>query len=231
MITTCPARHDDPDFVPSLRLLVERERYSLADIGLMFGVSRERVRQWCQRYQIEHPDPRGRRGLNCLRVWDDAHDRFVPVARGLIARERRKARGDAYRRSVVANRTAKWHRAVEVLIARREQLGRADLSQREMAEVIFPHRRIRKNEWGAHLQGLNKRLPITETVRRLRHDAGLAHRDTRGEHLRGVRKPYCRRGHPLSGENLYIWRGNRYCRACKNIRLRHPLPRPDHEGP
>jgi hypothetical protein len=73
------ARASDPDFVPSLRLLVERERYSLHDIGMMFDVSRERVRQWCERNAIVHPDDW--RGLHMVRVWDDYSHRFVPITR------------------------------------------------------------------------------------------------------------------------------------------------------
>lgn len=33
-----------------------------------------------------------------------------------------------------------------------------------------------------------------------------------------VPKPMCKRGHPLSGDNVYVWAGNpnaRYCRACR----------------
>ncbi len=50
-----PTPPELPGFADSLRLLVERERYSLTDIGLMFGVSRERARQWVAREGFEYP--------------------------------------------------------------------------------------------------------------------------------------------------------------------------------
>jgi hypothetical protein len=30
------------------------------------------------------------------------------------------------------------------------------------------------------------------------------------------RKSTCKRGHPMSGDNLYVFNGNNYCRACRN---------------
>src|SRR5689334_4591143 len=42
---------------------------------------------------------------------------------------------------------------------------------------------------------------------------------TNGENRRrgllGVLKTECLHGHPLSGENLYLWRGLRQCRRCR----------------
>ncbi|MCA8251801.1 HNH endonuclease [Burkholderia sp. AU31624] len=35
-----------------------------------------------------------------------------------------------------------------------------------------------------------------------------------------ARKTHCDRGHELSGANLYVWRGGRYCRACNVLRAR-----------
>ena len=29
-------------------------------------------------------------------------------------------------------------------------------------------------------------------------------------------KTHCKRGHPLSGDNLYLWRNHRGCRACRH---------------
>jgi hypothetical protein len=37
---------------------------------------------------------------------------------------------------------------------------------------------------------------------------------------RSTRRETCHQGHPLSGPNLYVNRGNRYCRACGNARNR-----------
>lgn len=33
-------------------------------------------------------------------------------------------------------------------------------------------------------------------------------------------KEYCKRGHPLSGANLYVWRGHHHCLACQQLRKR-----------
>lgn len=32
---------------------------------------------------------------------------------------------------------------------------------------------------------------------------------------KNARKTHCVHGHPLTGENVYEWRGSRYCRACR----------------
>lgn len=88
-----------PDFVESLRLLTQREQYSLTDIAWMFGVSRERIRQLCDIHHIAHAgrgDPIG--VVQHERVWDDVRHRFIPVSRRarLVAkkaswRQRRRA--------------------------------------------------------------------------------------------------------------------------------------------
>jgi hypothetical protein len=33
-------------------------------------------------------------------------------------------------------------------------------------------------------------------------------------------KTHCPKGHPLSGENLYFWKGHRHCKTCKREHLR-----------
>ncbi len=33
----------------------------------------------------------------------------------------------------------------------------------------------------------------------------------------GREMTHCKRGHPLSGSNLYLWRGHRHCRACRAV--------------
>lgn len=70
-----------PGFTESLRLLVNFEQYSLTDIGMMFGVSRERVRQLCARFRIPVPPrvPVSGKTAGVRRVWDDEAHRFLPV--------------------------------------------------------------------------------------------------------------------------------------------------------
>jgi len=132
------ARHADHDFVPSLRLLVERERYSLHDIGLMFDVTRECVRQWCSRYGIVHPDRQGSRGLMTVRVWNDAAHRFVPVQKRVIRRAQRTVQAQRRLKHLAAARVVKQQRIVEKVLALRSVLGR-DPSIHEIAEAIAGH--------------------------------------------------------------------------------------------
>lgn len=45
---------------------------------------------------------------------------------------------------------------------------------------------------------------------------------TRGEGFIGrqSRQTHCKRGHPLSGSNLYRWKNKRQCRACRSAAMR-----------
>jgi len=45
------------------------------------------------------------------------------------------------------------------------------------------------------------------------HLSPLSRADHLDEH-RPLMRVTCRNGHTLGGENLYMWRGKRYCRAC-----------------
>ena len=60
-----------PEFVEALLTLLVDEEYGLTDVGLMFGVSRERVRQWAERLGIDTIH------AGSQRVWDEAEGRFV----------------------------------------------------------------------------------------------------------------------------------------------------------
>lgn len=66
---------DIPGFVEAVRLAVQ-DGFSLTDVGVMFGVSRERVRQWCKQYDIEQGDHHSSQ----YRIWSDDESRFVPVS-------------------------------------------------------------------------------------------------------------------------------------------------------
>lgn len=116
-----------PGFEASLRLLLDSERYSLTDIGMMFGVSRERVRQLCARMGLGIGGEW--RGLNHIRVWDDRANRFRPQSRGAF--NKKVARSQADQRSVERKRKSIESRAAQraevVAHARRlvVELGRA----------------------------------------------------------------------------------------------------------
>lgn len=68
-----------PDLPESLRMLIVEQRYSITDVGYMYGVSRERVRQWCVRLGIAAPH------TNRLRVWNDVTNEFEPHKRSDFA--------------------------------------------------------------------------------------------------------------------------------------------------
>lgn len=78
-----------PEFVEALFTLLVDEEYSLTDVGLMFGVSRERVRQWAARFEIETIH------AGSQRVWNEAEGRFVThtgrkhQTRSIISKNRR----------------------------------------------------------------------------------------------------------------------------------------------
>lgn len=114
-----------PGFVESVRLLVEREQYTLTDIALMFDVSRERLRQLCGKHHIAYPGYHGAKGMQCQRVWDAATHRFYPVSKGVlnrVARESAKALrkrvSDGYRAHVeTALRELAKHQTAPVTLA------------------------------------------------------------------------------------------------------------------
>jgi transposase len=172
------ARHADPDFVPSLRLLVQRERYSHHDIALMFGVSRERVRQWCEKYEVAHPDGRSARGLRMTRVWEDASNRFVPVSKR-VARAGRQRMHREQRQCALSERR---DRIVEQVSALRSELGR-DPTLKEIAErlvgkpVPSPQAgSLVMHQWG----GRTRRGEYGPAIAALRNAAGIGKR-ARGE--------------------------------------------------
>ncbi|MFJ1995270.1 HNH endonuclease signature motif containing protein [Streptomyces asiaticus] len=58
---------------------------------------------------------------------------------------------------------------------------------------------------------------------RIRHCLNPAHlepvtsaENTRRSPLRNEIKTHCKKGHPYSAGNTYVWRGHRHCRICKS---------------
>ncbi len=111
-----------PGFDESLRLLVQRERYSLFDIGMMFGISKQSVHQFCVKHGIEHPD--GGRGLNAVRVWDDARNCFAPQLRSTLRRKERCLRRESRRAERVVGMIARRARIVATMRDLADGLGR-----------------------------------------------------------------------------------------------------------
>lgn len=59
------------------------------------------------------------------------------------------------------------------------------------------------------------------------HDINMADSKRKGRHFLSS-KTHCKRGHPLSGENLYFDRGLRHCKLCQRGMYRKRLGWPDH---
>lgn len=68
-----------PGFIESVQSLLN-DGFGLTDVGVMFGVSRERVRQWANQFDLQRRFGPGTR----YRIWDDDKDRFVPVPNELM---------------------------------------------------------------------------------------------------------------------------------------------------
>lgn len=48
----------------------------------------------------------------------------------------------------------------------------------------------------------------------LDHLEPVVHRENVMRGLSGIRPPHCPQGHPYEGDNLYVWNGKFFCRAC-----------------
>lgn len=105
-----------PAFRIALARLINDHGYSLTDVAIFLGVTRERVRQWVNRAGIP-----ARRG-GAMRIWSDEHDRFVTVENAAeyhrLVKERRAPLGPD---SVTEKR---WRIARWVLIELAADLGR-----------------------------------------------------------------------------------------------------------
>jgi hypothetical protein len=215
-----------PGFDASLRLLVQRERYSLTDIGLMFGVSRERARQWCKARGIRYPEATVR-GLHAIRVWDDAANRFVPVGRGVLAAQEKsvtRMNRKAAKRVDVARRRAE---IVRIITGLRLRLKR-EPSWREMADALGFEGQARSTHAPYVLSHWPGRSHDTKTkMREFREETGSSARPTggRGHVAPRSRTTHCSRGHERTPENTYVYtygdgHVTRQCRDCKRERRR-----------
>lgn len=99
--------------------------YSLEDIGTMFGVTREAVRQWFQQFGLDRHEGGGA----CLRLWDDDLACFVPVEPD----EYRAAQRGATRESRMAKRAARRKEIVEAARRVYARVGRP-VTLNEVAE-------------------------------------------------------------------------------------------------
>jgi hypothetical protein len=132
-----------PGFAESLRLLVESERYSLTDIGMMFGVSRERMRQLCEKLNVSRTSGSAV-GLMQYREWNDSLHRFIPRSRGAFKADRRR-RGVVARRAERRLRLEAFRQSVVEAVTRlRGELGR-DPGWRDILDAIDPAHRYNRS--------------------------------------------------------------------------------------
>lgn len=209
-----------PGFAESLRLLLVEEEYTLEDVSLMFGVSRERIRQLAEKLGLTERPQRG--GLWCVRVWQDDEHRFRPVRKRILKQVATYTRRSARQQAIKARYTAHWAEAVAELKDLARQLERtptrAELSRRlglrrnpgYLTAYLFPSRQ----------KGYQTSLAS------LYADAGLTVRG-RGSagHLPHLfHTTHCRRGHPRTPENVAIYQTKGHevwqCIPCRKLRRR-----------
>lgn len=179
-----------PGFAESLRLLIEREEYTLEDIGMMFNVSRERIRQLADKHGISARayGPGGHRvagpKAGFQREWDDANHCFrtVPQARVLNRLFEKELRRDI-----------------------REEV-RAGYRAHCLAALKACHDRLRRpvnaREWWRETAGRNATNTWVALAQALGHDP------RRGGYAAAVRVDAAEVGVPLAGPGGYRRRVN-----------------------
>ena len=133
------------DLVASLTSLAE-QGYTLDDVACMFGVSRERVRQWYERDAISRPH-----SAVVGRMWDDATNRFISVRSTVILRRRTSFRKAQRRERVRSRRADRRRRIIALLQDLAATLGRTP-TVGELAERWFT-REMPKHQHGSLLCG------------------------------------------------------------------------------
>jgi transposase len=137
-----------PGFEDSLRLLVEEEGYSLTDVALMFDVSRERIRQLCERFDVGTDETAV--GLNAVRVWSETLHRFLPIRRsewtnGKLQETRMRRHLERSER-----RQRRQQEIVDIVRGLKVQLDR-EPSWREIWEALGENRTVRNTACAAYV--------------------------------------------------------------------------------
>lgn len=220
-------------FVPSLRLLVESEKYSLHDVALMFDVSRERIRQLCIRYGVAGGGRAYKTGLNAVRVWDDTQNRFAPIARGDISRAKKAERRAKFLSARLQRRQEHRAEIVATIQELAASSGRTPTLGEVCVRILGPGKSgfiaALAQRWGRE----NK--TYAAATREMYEAAGFAPRRS-GPRGHVSRLPYfgddgmCKKKkHVLSEVGIYETRRDdgkvtRLCRACRNERQRNYRP-------
>lgn len=164
-----------PAFRSGLDSLINEHGYCQSDIARWFGVSRERVRQWCEMCEIEIPGKSSR-----YRSWSDEEGRFVPDFKNtrFVARMRHRAR---YRAGVMSE-------AARVRCAERRKdglamiLGFAETEGRPpFAAELRDRLGLKGNEATvlAHVMGWDRRESYVDFMNSIWEEAGYRRPDGR----------------------------------------------------
>jgi len=167
-----------PRFVESLQSLAD-QGYSVTDIGLMFGLTGERVRQWFLKYNIKQITTWG----SLPRLWDDGMGQFRVMTRVeyngfLVAQDRRMKRS-----ALTARQQAVRDEDVRILRAMARSTREVPPMVR-LADTMGTHCQTILNRWrrdpGDHTG--NHRRSYTEATDLLYATAGFRKPD--GRHMR-----------------------------------------------
>lgn len=197
-----------PGFAESLRLLLVEEEYTLEDVGQMFGVTRERIRQIANKLGITTRAMNG--GLKSVRLWQDNEHRFRPVHKSVIKRVATYDRVTKRHKTVTDKHAERWAKAVATLrdLAR---ITERTPTLRDLSRALGLSRNV--GTLNAHLLGYTRKGTV-RTLAPLYADAGLTIRE-RGKGRTRHRPPSdtCRRGHPRTP-------GTQRCVVCQRARDR-----------
>jgi hypothetical protein len=205
-----------PGFVESVRILVEHERYCMRDVAFFFGVSRERIRQLCERHGIN--TAHSSRGLLSVRLWNDELHCFEPVRKTTIARAQHRQRVAENRARIRERIERRRVEMVATIRACAERLGRTP-TVIEAWEAVSGKRGTQSEAagrlasyWGARSGTSRGALPALWVA------CGLTPRPRGNPGFIAPRalKTHCKHGHEYTPENTMRWRNHRSCRACHN---------------
>ena len=206
-----------PGFAESLRLLLIEEEYALEDVGQMFGVSRERIRQLAD--HLGYVRQGAKRGVRAVRIWQDDEHRFRPVHKGILTQVAQYNRTTERQQRITAKYAERWAEAVAELRDLARQLERTP-TIRELARRLGQGRNT--GELVSYLFG-RSRKGTPKSLAPIYADAGLPAPKRGGQaHVSGPCRPghhqtECRRGHAMTPENTLRSANRRACRACHNL--------------
>lgn len=172
-----------PGFCESLNSLHNDHGYGITDIGVMFGVSRMRVRQWFDQYGIPYQCKRG----TVFREWDDNSNRFtersskqIHQAYSLVKARNRKQLSEA----ALMEKKAKY---TQILKELNDELGRPPTLIPEFQNRIGCVWQNAARLWKNGSWAKATRLMYQSAGLEVRHAGGLGHRayDPSRKGLRG----------------------------------------------